>query len=77
MLNSGFMQWVSMVAEWVMVGFCWGFGSQWVRVTCGCFLGGSKWVVVVVVEFWSIQRCWVVDYSICLLQKKKIIIINK
>jgi hypothetical protein len=57
-LNSGFMQWVSVVAEWVIVGFCWGFGLRWVGVACGGFLDGSRWVAVVMVEFWSIRRCW-------------------
>ncbi len=50
MLNSGFVQWVLVVVEWVTVGCCWGFGSRWVgvacRVACGGFLGGSRWVAV-------------------------------
>uniref|UniRef100_A0A2N9EEI9 Uncharacterized protein n=1 Tax=Fagus sylvatica TaxID=28930 RepID=A0A2N9EEI9_FAGSY len=33
--------------EWVMVGFYWGFGSQWVGVACGGFIcGGSGWFLV-------------------------------
>jgi hypothetical protein len=66
------------VAGSVMVGFCWGFGSRWIGVACGGFVGwfvvghgGSGWFLVdPVVVSGGLQGL------VCLLQTKIIIIIT-
>ena len=59
-----------MVARWVMVGFCWGFGSRWVEVACGGFMG---WFAVF--DPSGGVGCWVIGFVYC--KKIIIIIINK
>ncbi len=63
-----------------LVDYGGGFDLRWVGVGCGVTRGGFMgWLAMVVVGFGRLRWCWVVGYTVCLLQTKTktIIIINK
>jgi hypothetical protein len=63
-----------------LVDYSGGFDLWWVGVGCGVTCRGFVgWLAVVMVGFGQLRWCWVVGYTVCLLQTKTkiIIIINK